>query len=149
MQRVIRLGGSRAGAIIAACWASLMYYGRSGYVDCTRKIVEVTRKIAKGLENIEGLKIIGVPEVSVVAIGEITSSLFLGEVLTGNLLSRVGPVQYLFIVRPDEEARLEPERPAVPTFYSPGLHHGPHSGRRGRETHQRRGRGDEDDPGGP
>ena len=64
------VGGSRAGGIIAACWASLMYYGRQGYVDCTRKIISTTRKIVKGLEGIEGINIIGDPQVSVVAIGE-------------------------------------------------------------------------------
>lgn len=37
------IGGSRAGGIIAACWASLMYHGREEYVNCTRKIVMVLR----------------------------------------------------------------------------------------------------------
>ena len=37
------LGGSRAGGIIAACWASLVYHGRQGYVKSTKQIIETTR----------------------------------------------------------------------------------------------------------
>jgi sphinganine-1-phosphate aldolase len=64
------IGGSRAGGIVAACWASLVNYGRQGYIDCTRKVVATTKYIAEQLATIPGIKIIGVPEVSVVAIGE-------------------------------------------------------------------------------
>ena len=39
------LVGSRPGAIIAACWATMMYYGDDGYVETTRKIIETTRYI--------------------------------------------------------------------------------------------------------
>ena len=41
--------GSRAGAIIAACWATLMYIGEEGYVEATRKIIETTRYIEQEL----------------------------------------------------------------------------------------------------
>lgn len=37
------ISGSRAGAIIAACWASMVYYGKDGYVDCTKKIITTAR----------------------------------------------------------------------------------------------------------
>ena len=40
--------GSRAGAIIAACWATMMYIGEGGYVESTRKIIETTKKIEEG-----------------------------------------------------------------------------------------------------
>ena len=40
--------GSRAGAIIAACWATLVYFGEDGYVDSTKKIISTTRKIVQG-----------------------------------------------------------------------------------------------------
>jgi sphinganine-1-phosphate aldolase len=33
--------------IIAACWATLMYYGLEGYVDATKKIVQTTKYIEK------------------------------------------------------------------------------------------------------
>ena len=39
--------GSRSGAVIASCWAAMMYFGEAGYVESTRKIVSTTRYIAK------------------------------------------------------------------------------------------------------
>ena len=39
--------GSRAGAIIAACWATMMYFGEEGYVSSTKKIIETTKYIEK------------------------------------------------------------------------------------------------------
>jgi len=63
------VGGSRAGGIIAACWAAMISFGKDGYTQSTKEIVNTTRKIAKAIENVPGLKIIGIPEVSVVAFG--------------------------------------------------------------------------------
>ena len=63
------LAGSRAGAVIAACWAALMYMGMSGYINATRKIIETTRKIEAALLKIDGIFIFGKPQVSVIAIG--------------------------------------------------------------------------------
>ena len=59
--------GSRAGGIVAACWAALKYFGREGYVAATRDIVTTTRRITEAVRAIPGLQIVGVPEVSVVA----------------------------------------------------------------------------------
>jgi len=61
------IAGSRPGALIAACWATMMHMGEEGYVACTREIISATRKIAGGIEGIQGLKLLGNPEVSVVA----------------------------------------------------------------------------------
>jgi len=61
------IGGSRAGGIIAACWAALLFFGREGYVSTTREIITVTRKIASALRDIPGLYIVGSPDVSVIA----------------------------------------------------------------------------------
>jgi len=43
MYATVSIGGSRAGGIIAACWAALMKHGRQGYVESTKKIIKVTR----------------------------------------------------------------------------------------------------------
>ena len=59
--------GSRAGGIVAATWAALKFMGRDGYVEATREIIETTRSITQAVRNVPGLKIVGVPEVSVVA----------------------------------------------------------------------------------
>ncbi|XP_033644502.1 sphingosine-1-phosphate lyase 1-like [Asterias rubens] len=63
------IAGSRAGAIIAACWATIMYMGKQGYVDSTRKIIQTTRNMITELKKVEGIFIFGEPEVSVIAIG--------------------------------------------------------------------------------
>jgi len=69
-------GGSRAGAVIASCWASLMYMGQDGYVDATRKIIQRRREIEEGLKGIDGLHIEGAPEVSIVAVGSKEFNIF-------------------------------------------------------------------------
>jgi len=61
------IAGSRAGALLAACWATLLQVGEEGYVAATREIIGAARKIAVGLEGIHGIKLIGYPEVSVVS----------------------------------------------------------------------------------
>jgi len=37
--------GSRPGAIIAACWATMVYHGESGYIQTTKEIIDVARYI--------------------------------------------------------------------------------------------------------
>lgn len=37
------IAGSRAGGIIAACWATLMHMGESGYVEATKRIIKTAR----------------------------------------------------------------------------------------------------------
>lgn len=63
------ISGSRPGGIIAACWATMMHKGEDGYVDATRRIISTTRFIVSELQKIEGIVIIGKPEVSVIALG--------------------------------------------------------------------------------
>ncbi|CAF0916017.1 unnamed protein product [Rotaria sp. Silwood1] len=63
------IAGSRSGYIIACCWATLMYYGLEGYVEETRKIIQVTRYIADGWSKIDGLYLLHNPDVSVVSVG--------------------------------------------------------------------------------
>jgi len=70
------ISGSKAGGITAACWASLVHHGRSGYVDSTRKIVKTTKYIAQELGLIKGIKIFGKPQVSVVAFGSDETNIF-------------------------------------------------------------------------
>uniref|UniRef100_A0A3Q2TCG4 sphinganine-1-phosphate aldolase n=1 Tax=Fundulus heteroclitus TaxID=8078 RepID=A0A3Q2TCG4_FUNHE len=64
------VAGSRPGGIIAACWATMMYMGESGYVDATRKI------ISTAIKKIHGVFVFGNPEVSVVAIGSEVFDIF-------------------------------------------------------------------------
>ncbi|MEQ2292799.1 Sphingosine-1-phosphate lyase 1 [Ameca splendens] len=70
------VAGSRPGGIIAACWATMMYMGESGYVDATRKIISTARKIRNEIKKIKGVFVFGNPEVSVVAIGSEVFDIF-------------------------------------------------------------------------
>ncbi|VDM38169.1 unnamed protein product [Toxocara canis] len=64
------LAGSRAGLTIALTWATMLHFGRESYVSRTRQIVECARRIADGIRGTQakaGLKLLGSPDVSVVA----------------------------------------------------------------------------------
>ena len=50
------IGGSRAGGIIAACWAAMLYFGVEGYTATTREIVTTTRNITAQLQQIPGIR---------------------------------------------------------------------------------------------
>lgn len=70
------ISGSRAGGIVAACWASLVYFGHSGYVESTKSIIETTRYIIAELKNIDGIYVMGNPEVSVVALNSTSFNIY-------------------------------------------------------------------------
>jgi len=65
------IAGSRPGALIAGCWASLVKQGENGYVDACHKIVGAMKQIETAIrekpELAADLKVIGRPLVSVVA----------------------------------------------------------------------------------
>lgn len=65
------IAGSRPGALIAGCWASLMRVGEPGYIDACVKIVGTAKKISEHIITsppLSGeLEIVGRPLVSVVA----------------------------------------------------------------------------------
>ncbi|XP_014471347.1 PREDICTED: sphingosine-1-phosphate lyase [Dinoponera quadriceps] len=63
------INGSRAGGIIAACWATLMYFGHNAYIESTKKIIETTKYIEKRLRGLDGIFIFGTPATSVIALG--------------------------------------------------------------------------------
>ena len=59
--------GSRAGALSAACWASMMKLGREGYMRCTALIARATHEIAAGVGAIPGLRVLVQPVGMVIA----------------------------------------------------------------------------------
>ncbi|KAH8693914.1 putative sphinganine-1-phosphate aldolase BST1 [Talaromyces proteolyticus] len=65
------MAGSRPGALIAGCWASLMAIGESGYIATCRQIVGAAKNLERAILNdpilCGNLCIIGHPMVSVVA----------------------------------------------------------------------------------
>jgi sphinganine-1-phosphate aldolase len=42
------MAGSRPGALSAGCWAAMIHFGYSGYVDSTKKILTAARDIREG-----------------------------------------------------------------------------------------------------
>lgn len=62
------IAGSRSGAILATCWASMIYHGREGYIASTKRIIETSRYLKRELTKIKGLKVLGDPLMSVIAV---------------------------------------------------------------------------------
>ena len=63
------VNGSRAGGIIAACWATLLHFGLDGYTESTKRIIDTTKVIESGLRKMKGIFIYGKPDTTVIAIG--------------------------------------------------------------------------------
>jgi len=61
--------GSKSGALIAACWASLMSMGIKGYEKLTKGIIECREEIINGVKEIKELVILGEPKGSVISLG--------------------------------------------------------------------------------
>ena len=62
------ISGSRIGNVVAGTWAALMYHGEQGYVESTTRIVKATYYIRDECNKIPGLKVMGNPMGSVIAI---------------------------------------------------------------------------------
>lgn len=61
------VSGSRSGALIAGAWAAMRAMGRQGYMDVTKRLMEASREIVRGISSIEGLYVLGEPDMTVVA----------------------------------------------------------------------------------
>ncbi|XWS34531.1 hypothetical protein CRYUN_Cryun21dG0046600 [Craigia yunnanensis] len=70
------VAGSRPGGLIAGAWAAMMSLGQEGYLDNTRKIMEVSKMIQKGIKEIPELFIIGKPDMTIVAFGSAVLDIF-------------------------------------------------------------------------
>ncbi|XP_014251103.1 sphingosine-1-phosphate lyase isoform X2 [Cimex lectularius] len=88
------INGSRAGGIIAACWATLMYFGLEGYVKSTRKIIETTKYIERELRMIPEIFIFGKPITSVIAIGSEVFHIYRLSEILNDLGWNLNPLQF-------------------------------------------------------
>ncbi|XP_008809535.2 sphingosine-1-phosphate lyase [Phoenix dactylifera] len=70
------IAGSRPGGLIAGAWAAMMSLGLNGYLENTRQIMEVSKKIQKGIEEIPELFVVGKPDMTVVAFGSNAVNIF-------------------------------------------------------------------------
>lgn len=55
------LAGSRPGGLLAAAWAALLAMGEDGYLRATDAILKSGSQIRDGIEDIEGLRVLGDP----------------------------------------------------------------------------------------
>lgn len=53
--------GSRPGGLSAACWAAMVSFGESGYLDSTRRILATAAEMKDAIRATEGLELIGDP----------------------------------------------------------------------------------------
>ena len=62
--------GSRSGGLIAATWATMMYFGKDGYIKCMKEIMDCVEKVIEGISDIEEIEIMGDPIGPVLAFKE-------------------------------------------------------------------------------
>ncbi len=60
--------GTRPGGAIAAAWAVLNYLGEEGYKEIFTIVRSTTLKLQNGINQIEGLKVLGNPQASILSI---------------------------------------------------------------------------------
>ncbi|KAL8520205.1 hypothetical protein ACS0TY_010935 [Phlomoides rotata] len=70
------IAGSRPGGLIAGAWAAMMSLGLEGYMENTRKIMEASKIIEKGVWQIPELFVVGRPDMTLVAFGSDTLDIF-------------------------------------------------------------------------
>ncbi len=67
---------SKSGGPVAAAWAMLQHFGEEGYLEIASGLKQSTDKIVAGIENLEGIHLIGAPDMSIVAFGSDSVNLF-------------------------------------------------------------------------
>lgn len=71
-----------------ATWAHLMKFGKEGYRGLTEEIAAATKKLVKGINSVEGLKVVGSPQIGNVGCISIDKTLNIYEL--GNYLHEAG-----------------------------------------------------------
>ena len=66
--------GTRPGGAIAAAWAVMNYLGEEGYLELARQAMSATGKILRGVAETPGLRVLGKPVMSSIAIGTDTAA---------------------------------------------------------------------------
>lgn len=59
--------GSRSGALIATAWASMVHLGEEGYLRATDGMMKAAQLFVEGVNGIDGIEVMGEPEMTVVA----------------------------------------------------------------------------------
>lgn len=83
--------GTRPGGAIAAAWAVLRYLGRDGYRKAARDSLAFIQRLQRGIEDIDGLRVMGSPDMTLFAFTSDIHDVFaIAEGMTGRgwLVSR-------------------------------------------------------------
>ncbi|TQS42332.1 pyridoxal phosphate-dependent decarboxylase family protein [Cryptosporangium phraense] len=67
---------TKSAAPLAAAWAVLRHLGDEGYLDLASATLDATRALVAGVSSVEGLRVLGPPEASLVAFGSTGPDLF-------------------------------------------------------------------------
>jgi tyrosine decarboxylase/aspartate 1-decarboxylase len=107
------LQGSRTGGPIAAVWALFNHFGEEGYIKLSRKCMELTYKLVKGIRAIPGLRIPVEPKMNIFAVhpedydvNEVVSHLE-KKGWTGLYITQ-DPPSFRCVVLPHHEKQIQP-----------------------------------------
>lgn len=67
---------TRSAGPIAGAWAALMFIGDDGYLEMARQVRDATRRIVAGIEAVPDLRVLGRPDMNLVAFTSDTVSVF-------------------------------------------------------------------------
>ncbi len=74
--------GTRPGGAIAAAWAVMQHLGEAGYLERARTVLETAKAMQKGIETIDGLRVLGAPDMGVFAFSSETLNVYeLGDAM--------------------------------------------------------------------
>lgn len=80
--------GTRPGGAVAAAWAAMQVMGRNGYLTHAETIMNTTRTLIRGINAIDGLRVLGKPEMSIFAYGATEKKL--GIYAVGDQMEHLG-----------------------------------------------------------
>ncbi|UCD78958.1 MAG: aspartate aminotransferase family protein [Desulfobacterales bacterium] len=66
---------SKSGGPMAAAWAVLKYLGDDGYLKIVAEVMQATQKLIEGIERIDGLKVLGQPDMCMFALASTTEKI--------------------------------------------------------------------------
>lgn len=70
------LAGTRPGGAVAAAWAVMHHLGRQGYLDVAERCLSMVRDYIDGIQAIDGLKVWGRPDLSIISFGSQTVDIY-------------------------------------------------------------------------
>jgi sphinganine-1-phosphate aldolase len=59
--------GTRPGGAIAAAWAVMHHLGEEGYLEISRRLLEMSKAYVDGINRVPGLRVVGDPHLSIVS----------------------------------------------------------------------------------